>query len=51
MASEHQDRHEIQGLICTDVLRDWLKHLEHDAEDGQRATMSAAERQGDEARQ
>ncbi|MEE4637319.1 MAG: hypothetical protein V2J42_01090 [Wenzhouxiangella sp.] len=26
---------EIQALMCNEVLRDWLRHLEHDA-DGNR---------------
>lgn len=51
VTSEHHDQHEIQGLICEDVLRDWLRHLEHDAEDGQRAAMTAVERQDDDTRQ
>jgi hypothetical protein len=51
MASEHQDQQEMQGLVCNDVLRDWLKHLEHEAEDGQRLSMAAADRQSESAQQ
>ena len=51
MASEHQDQQELQGLVCNDVLRDWLKHLEHEAEDGQRLSMGAPDRQSENTHQ
>lgn len=33
--SEHPESSEIQALMCNEVLRDWLRHLEHEA-DGNR---------------
>ena len=47
LAFENQDQQEIQGLVCNDVLRDWLNLLEHEAEDGQRLAAAGADRQAD----
>ncbi|MFW5816032.1 MAG: hypothetical protein ACOCVP_04170 [Wenzhouxiangella sp.] len=29
---DHPEPAEIQALMCNDVLRDWLRHLEHEAQ-------------------
>ncbi|MFP4209221.1 MAG: hypothetical protein ACLFSC_11225 [Wenzhouxiangella sp.] len=34
--SDHHASSEIQALMCNEVLRDWLRHLESDAEETRR---------------
>lgn len=41
--TDHAELGEIQALMCNDVLRDWLRHLEHEAE-GQRQPRGEADR-------
>ncbi|HMA98040.1 MAG TPA: hypothetical protein VKO38_01150 [Wenzhouxiangella sp.] len=47
--SEQHSSREMQGLVCTEVLRDWLKHLEHDADDGRRTSFDGPNAEDDAA--
>lgn len=38
--SEHHDSAEIQGLMCGDILRDWLKHLEDSTDERRRSPVN-----------
>lgn len=40
---DHAEFGEIQALMCNDVLRDWLRHLGHEAE-GERQLRSEPDR-------